>query len=110
MFFQLSVNRQGVVSGAYSNVLTGDQQPVAGQVDKATQQVAWRIGENTGTIYASSLANLTLDVAPVTIRFPDSRLQTWLLVRMPEPAPAGQQEKLPEAPKTPPPLQSAKAG
>ena len=30
------------------------------------------------------------------------------LVRMPEPAPSGQPQKLPEAPKSPPPLKSPK--
>lgn len=108
LFFQLSVNRAGVISGAYTSTITGDDRPVAGQVDKATQRVAWRIGENKETIFVTSLANLTQDVSPLAIHFGTTRTQTWLLVRMPEPAPAGQPQKLPEAPKTPPPLKTAK--
>ncbi len=104
MFFQLSVNREGVISGGFQSTLTGDQRPIAGQVDKTTQQAAWRIGDNTETIYITSLANLTQDVSTVAIRFGEDRTQTWLLVRLPEPAPAGQEQKLPEAPKSPPPL------
>ncbi len=107
MFFQLSVNRAGVISGAYKSTLTDDQRPVAGQVDKATQRVAWRIGENKETIFVTSLANLTQDVSPLAIHFGTTRTQTWLLVRMPPPAPAGQPQKLPEAPKAPPPLKTA---
>ena len=36
MFLQISVNRAGVISGAYTSTITGDQRPIAGQVDKAT--------------------------------------------------------------------------
>ncbi|MDR3405004.1 MAG: mu-protocadherin-cell-suface protein [Chthoniobacter sp.] len=108
MFIQLSVNRAGVISGAYNSTLTDDQRPIAGQVDKATQQVAWRIGANTDTIFVTSLANLTQDVSPVAIHFGSTRTQTWLLVRMPEPAPAGQPANIPEIDRKPPPLNSAK--
>ena len=76
-------------------------------MDKASQRVAWRIGENKETIFVTSLANLTQDVSPLAIHFGTTRTQTWLLVRMPEPAPAGQPQKLPEAPKAPPPLKTA---
>ena len=86
MFFQISVNRAGVISGAYNSTITDDQRPIAGQVDKASQRVAWRIGDNTETIFVTSLANLTQDVSPLAIHFGTTRTQTWLLVRMPEPA------------------------
>jgi hypothetical protein len=107
-FFQISVNREGVLSGGYKSTLTDDQKPIAGKLDKKTQQAAWRIGDNTETIYATSLANLTLDVSPITIHFGETRTQTWLLVRMPEPAPAGEPQDIPEISKTPPPLASSK--
>jgi hypothetical protein len=109
MFFQLSVNRAGVVTGGYTSSISNDQRPVAGQVDKASQRVAWRIGDNKETIFVSSLANLTLDVSPVAIHFGKDRTQTWLLVRMPEPAPANAPKPLPEISRTPPPLKSAPA-
>jgi hypothetical protein len=109
MFFQISVNREGLISGGYSSTLTDDERPIAGQVDKASQRVAWRIGENRETIFVTSLANLTQDVSPLAIHFGNTRTQTWLLVRMPEPAPAGQEQKLPTANKKPPPLKKAAA-
>jgi hypothetical protein len=108
MFFQLSVNREGIITGGYQSLISGDQKPVAGKVDKATQMAAWRIGDNTEFIYTTSLANLTQDLCTVAIHFGEETTQTWLLVRMPEPAPAGQEQKLPTAPKTPPPLTKAK--
>jgi hypothetical protein len=108
MFFQLSINRDGIITGAFQSTLTNDARPVAGQLEKASQRAAWRIGDNTETIFETTLGNLTRDVSPVAVHFGNSRTQTWLLVRMPAPAPAGQPQKVPEAPKSPPPLKSAK--
>jgi hypothetical protein len=106
MFFQISINRQGIISGAFQSTITNDSRPVAGQLDKASQRAAWRIGDNTETIFETTLGNLTQDVSPIAVHFGNSHTQTWLLVRMPEPAPAGQPQKLPEAPRLPPPLKS----
>jgi hypothetical protein len=105
MFFQLSINRQGIISGAFQGTIANDTRPVAGQVDKASQRAAWRVDE---TIFETTLGNLTQDVSPIAVHFGNSGTQTWLLVRMPEPAPAGQPQKLPAAPKSPPPLESPK--
>ena len=91
MFFQISVNRAGVISGAYSNTITADQRPIAGQVDKGSQRVGWRIGDHSTTIFETTLANLTQDVSPIAIHF-GKNTQTRLLVRMPEPSIAGQPE------------------
>lgn len=103
MFLQLSVNREGFISGAYSSTLTEDQRPIAGKVDKVTQQVAWRIGTDTNTIFVTSLANLTRDVSPVAIHLGKTRSQLWLLVRMPEPASEGQPVNVPNPERTLPP-------
>lgn len=108
LFFQISVNRAGEISGGYDSTLTDDQRPIAGQVDKASQRVAWRIGDNTDTIFETSLANLTKDVSPIAVHFGNSRTQTWLLVRMPEPAEAGKPTAIPGVDHTPPPLAKAK--
>jgi hypothetical protein len=108
MFFQISINGEGTISGAFQSTITNDTRPIAGKVEKNSQRAAWRIGDNTETIFETTLGNLTQDVSPIAVHFGNSRTQTWLLVRMPEPAPAGQQQKLPEAPKSPPPLESPK--
>jgi hypothetical protein len=104
MFFQISTNKAGSISGAYTSTITDDQRPIAGKIDKASQRVGWRIGDNTDTIFETTLGNLTQDVSLVALHFGSERTQTWLLVRMPAPAPAGQEQKLPVASKTPPPL------
>jgi hypothetical protein len=109
MFFQISVNRDGVISGGYSNTMTGDERPIAGQVDKKTQRVAWRIGDNAETIFETSLANLTQDVSPIAIHFGQDRTQTWLLVSMPEPSPTDKPATIPPVNAKPPPLAKAAA-
>jgi hypothetical protein len=107
MFFQISVNREGVINGAYTSTLTNDKRPIAGQAEKASQRVAWRIGENFETVFVSSLANLTQDVSPVEIHWGATRREACLLVRMPEPAPAGKPAAIPPISKTPPPFKVA---
>ena len=62
MFFQISIDKNGVVTGAYQNVLSGEKSPISGQVDKKTQRVAWKIGSNN-TVIETGLQNLTQDVA-----------------------------------------------
>ena len=104
LIMQLSVNRDGLISGAYQNTFTGDQKPITVQVDKTTQIAAWRIGDNTTTICTTTLANFTQDVATVALHFRGNRVETWLLVRMPEPPPSGQPAKAPEMNRTPPPI------
>jgi len=93
MFFQLSIDKDGVVSGAYQNVLSGEKSPISGQVDKNTQRVAWKIGSNN-TVIETGLQNLTQDVASCLVHFGADSTQTWLLVRQKQP-------EMPTAPQTP---------
>jgi hypothetical protein len=106
MFFQLSINRDGIISGAYKNTISDDNRSIAGRVDKASQGAVWRIGNKATTLFETSLGNLTQSVSPIAIHFDNKRSQVWLLVRLPAPAPAGQPQKLPESPKNPPPLKT----
>jgi len=92
MFFQLSIDKDGVVSGAYQNVLSGEKSPISGQVDKNTQRVAWKIGSNN-TVIETGLQNLTQDVASCLVHFGPDSTQTWLLVRQKQP-------EMPTAPQT----------
>jgi len=43
-FFQMSIDKNGAVSGAYKNLLSGEVSSISGRVDKKTQRVAWKIG------------------------------------------------------------------
>jgi hypothetical protein len=85
MFFQMSVDKNGIVGGAFKNVLTGVEQPIVGKLDRTTQRVAWHVGEITETVYDTYLPNLTDDVASVFVHLGNSQTQTWLLVRLPSP-------------------------
>jgi hypothetical protein len=84
MFFQISIDKNGVVTGAYQNVLSGEKSPISGQVDKQTQRVAWKIGSNN-TVIETGLQNLTQDVASCLVHFGPDTTQTWLLVRLKQP-------------------------
>jgi hypothetical protein len=54
-------------------------------VDKKTQRVAWKIGPNN-TVIEAGLQNLTQDVASCLVHFGTDKTQTWLLVRLKDPA------------------------
>ena len=86
MFFQISIDKNGVVTGAYKNLLSGDTSPISGQVDKKTQRVAWKIGSNSNTVIEAGLKNLTENVASCLVHFDKDTTQTWLLVRLNDPA------------------------
>ncbi|MEO8352339.1 MAG: hypothetical protein ABI680_11455 [Chthoniobacteraceae bacterium] len=96
MFMQLSVNKAGIVGGAYKNVLTDDEEPIVGQLDKKTQQLAWHVGDVPQTVYETSLSSLQNDVASVFVHFGEDSTQTWLLVRLPSPEVPPGPVKIPE--------------
>ncbi len=85
MFFQLSATKDGLITGAFSNVLTGDSQPVTGAIDKKTQRVAFHIGANDNTAIEANLNGLTKDQIVVFVHYGTGKTQEWLLVRMPNP-------------------------
>jgi hypothetical protein len=86
MFFQISIDKDGVVTGAFKNLLSGETSAISGQVDKQTQRVAWKIGSNSSTVIEAGLQNLTQDVASCLVHFGTDTTQTWLLVRLKNPA------------------------
>lgn len=86
MFYQLAVNKEGEVSGAYSNVLTGETSPITGSVDFETQRVAWRTGESDSTAIEANLAGLTKEFTPVFVHYGTGQTQEWLLVRLEDPS------------------------
>src|SRR5271166_3967735 len=85
MFFQISIDKNGVVTGAFKNLLSGEASPISGQVDKKTQRVAWKIGSNSSTVIETGLQNLTQEVASCLVHFGTDTTQTWLLVRLKNP-------------------------
>jgi hypothetical protein len=56
--------------------MTGDEQPVVGQLEFKSQRVAWHIGEVSTTVYETGLSNLENDVASVFVHFGEDQTQT----------------------------------
>ena len=100
MFMQFSIEKNGILAGAYKNVMTGDEQPVVGQLDMQTQRVAWHIGNATQTVYETGLSGFENDVVSVFVHFGEDTSQTWLLVRLPSPEIPPGTVKLPEIKKS----------
>jgi hypothetical protein len=82
---QLAVDKQGIISGTFYNQQTDVTQAVQGQVDKETQRVAFRIGENQNVVVETGLYNLTQDETPVLVHYGADKVEYFLLVRLPEP-------------------------
>ncbi|MFG0264485.1 MAG: mu-protocadherin- cell-suface protein [Rhodopirellula sp. JB055] len=82
---QLAVNKEGIVSGTIHNQKTDETQAIQGQVDKQTQRVAMRIGENEDIVAETGLYNLTQDEASVLVHFGTETQDTYMLVRLPNP-------------------------
>lgn len=93
MFYQLTATRDGLITGAYSNALTGESAPVAGSIDRKTQRVVFRTvtDKNSGAAIECNLNGLTKDQIGVFVHFGTGQTQEWLLVRMANP-------DMPEAP------------
>ncbi len=83
MFFQISINKAGVISGGYSNVMSGEDAPISGQADQKSKRAAWHINNNSKTVFEAGLTNLTKDSAPCLVHYGAGEPQTWLLVRLP---------------------------
>jgi signal peptidase I len=87
MVLQLSVNKEGVISGTYYNTATDTSRPVKGMVDKKSQRAAWTFadGKNTDIIMETGLYNLTQDQTSALVHFGEDKTQQWLMVRLNEP-------------------------
>jgi hypothetical protein len=85
MFYQLSMTREGLITGGYYNVLTGESAPVTGSVDKKSQRIAWHTGEKGNSVVECNLYGLTKDQTACFVHFGTSQTQEWLLVRLPNP-------------------------
>jgi hypothetical protein len=83
--FQLGVNKAGVVRGNYYDAVADNTTPVYGSVDKATQRVAWSIGDKKDIVFETGLNNLTQNEGTVLVHYGKDRTQQMMLVRLEEP-------------------------
>jgi hypothetical protein len=82
---QLAVDRQGVVSGTMYNKVSDETLPVQGAVEKDTQRVAFRIGNNQDVVAETGLYNLTQNEVPLLVHYGPERVENYLLVRLDAP-------------------------
>ncbi|MFL5338639.1 MAG: tetratricopeptide repeat protein [Gemmataceae bacterium] len=82
---QLAISTTGIISGMQYDTKTDRAEPVQGQLDKATQRVAFRIGDNEETVYEAGLFNLTQDEVSVLVHSGPDKVDVNLLVRLQKP-------------------------
>jgi len=85
LFVQLAISKEGVISGTFKNMATGEVQTLEGMADKKSQRVAWGVEGQQRPIMETGIANLTQDASPALVHFADGQTQQWLMVRLPEP-------------------------
>ncbi|MBI4965965.1 MAG: hypothetical protein HY913_21985 [Desulfomonile tiedjei] len=92
---QLSVNKQGAISGTYYNTTTDTARPIKGMVDKKSQRAAWTFadGKNTDIIMETGIYNLTQDQTEALVHFGKDKTQQWLMVRLHQPEDKQQADK-----------------
>ncbi len=78
---QLAVNRDGIVRGTYVDLLTNQEQSIEGAVDKKTQRVAWRVGDNGSVTFDTQLSSLTQSTGSLTLHFENGMSRDWTLAR-----------------------------
>lgn len=82
---QLAVSREGIVSGTLYNTQTDQSQAIQGKVDRETQRLAMRFGENEEMVAETGLYNLTQDQAPVLVHFGADHTENYLLIQLDQP-------------------------
>jgi hypothetical protein len=83
---QLAVDREGIISGTMYNKTTEQTYPVQGRVDKATQRVAFTIGDIKDVVLETGIYNLTQQQTPLLAQG-EGRTETYLLLRLDPPEP-----------------------
>ena len=93
MLLQLAVNRDGILRGNYFNQLTNETSEVYGSLNKQTQRVSFTLGQNNGTVFDTSLADLAKDDAPVLVHYGPTNTQSMMMLRVKQPKQSKQQQE-----------------
>ena len=81
---QLAINKQGILRGNYTDLVSDHTLPIQGSTDKQTQRSAWTVGNNKNFYIEAGLSNLASGEAPALIhKF--NRTEKWLLISLPKP-------------------------
>lgn len=79
---QLAVTKDGIIGGTWYNYQTEQSVSIQGKVDKDTQRVAFRIGENDNLVAETGMFNLTKDEVPLMVHFGTQKTEQFLLIRL----------------------------
>lgn len=85
LILQLSINKNGIIRGNYTDEATDHTLPIHGAAEKTTQRAAWTVGDNQNTVMEAGLNDLTGSEAPALIHKAD-KTEHWLLIRLEHPA------------------------
>lgn len=101
---QLAIAHDGALRGTYYDLLNDQDFKVRGAVDKKTQKVAFRLGEQGKVLFETSLANLTHATGGIALHYENGDSRHWTLARYAkEPSEKDGDEAAPTAATTPPP-------
>ena len=81
---QLAINKEGVLQGKYTDLVSDHVLPIHGSVDKETQRAAWTVGNNKNFFIEAGLSNLTGGEAPALIH-KNGKTEKWILIHLPKP-------------------------
>jgi len=79
---QVSISKEGLLTGSYYDMLSDGTHILQGAVDQKNQRAGWRVGSSNGTVFETTLGNLTQDQSPVLLHFPGGGTKKWSLVRL----------------------------
>jgi hypothetical protein len=82
----LTISKEGIINGTFSNTALNSSQPIEGMVDKKSLRTAFTVKDKPRPLIETGIANLTENTAPALVHFADGQTQQWLLVRLNEPA------------------------
>jgi hypothetical protein len=85
MFLQIAVSKEAIVAGTYFNAQTNEYIQLVGGLDKETQRVAMTVGDKEDVVIETGMYNLTEDQSSALLHFEGGKIQSWTLVRMPDP-------------------------
>ena len=86
MVFQIAVNKDGIIRGNFYDQITKTNMLVTGAVDKKSQRVAWRVGNNQFLVVETGLYNLTQNESTALVHEGPAKTEVETLVRLKQPS------------------------
>lgn len=82
---QLAMDKNGSISGVLFNLSEETSTPIHGSLDRATQRVAFGLGDGSGLVAETGIYNLTKDEVTLLVHKEGEKPQTYTLVRFDSP-------------------------